>query len=189
MKKFFLVLFILLDMAVIVVSGLFLMNHIQGSKMPQSLALLSNRISPPTPGFATPISQSTGAISATPTAPGTNSTPKTIVVSTTPAVNTSGVTTSQVAAGATRNILFSYRNSKAKKVMIRADFTGWRAEPMKKDSTGTTWKYMASLEPGEYAYLYSVDDHPKLDPANKHTKQVGKTTVSAIVVQPAGAPH
>ena len=86
-------------------------------------------------------------------------------------------------------MVFSYRNSKARKVMIRADFTGWRGEPMKKDATGKSWTYTVALEPGEYAYLFSVDDQPKRDPANKRTKQVGKTTVSAIVVQPAATPH
>ena len=71
--------------------------------------------------------------------------------------------------------------------MVRADFTGWRAEPMEKDAPTSTWKYMAVLEPGEYAYCYSVDDKSIRDPANKHTKMVGKTVVSSIVVQPPSA--
>src|SRR3989338_8440885 len=31
-----------------------------------------------------------------------------------------------------RRILFAYRNAKAKKVLIRGDFTGWKGEPMQK---------------------------------------------------------
>ena len=74
--------------------------------------------------------------------------------------------------------------------MIRADFTGWRAEPMQRAPGGNIWKYMAVLEPGEYAYCFSVDDKSIRDPANKRTKQVGKTRVSSIVVQaPASTPH
>ena len=73
--------------------------------------------------------------------------------------------------------------------MIRADFTGWRAEPMQKEPGGHTWKYMAVLEPGEYAYCFSVDDKSIRDPANKRTKQVGKTRVSSIVVQPPASSH
>ena len=74
--------------------------------------------------------------------------------------------------------------------MIRADFTGWRAEPMHKEPGVPIWKYMAVLEPGEYAYCFSVDDKSIRDPANKRTKQVGKTRVSSIVVQAlTPAPH
>ena len=87
-----------------------------------------------------------------------------------------------------RKIGFKYHNAHAKKVMIRADFTGWRAEPMQKDANNV-WRFMAVLEPGEYAYCFSVDDKSIRDPANKRTKQVGKTRVSSIVVQPATAPH
>src|SRR4029077_8460889 len=86
-------------------------------------------------------------------------------------------------------ILFAYRNAKARKVMIRADFTGWRAEPMQKDANNI-WRYTALLEPGEYAYCFSVDNKSIRDPANKRTKQVGKPFVSAIVVKaPPAAPH
>ena len=74
--------------------------------------------------------------------------------------------------------------------MIRAEFTGWRAEPMDKDAATGVWKYTAVLDPGEYAYCYSVDDKSIRDPANKHTKLVGKTVVSLLVVPaPKTAPH
>jgi hypothetical protein len=83
----------------------------------------------------------------------------------------------------THNLLFSYRNSHAKRVAIRADFTGWKAEPMQKDAAGV-WTYKAVLSPGEYAYCFSVDDKPPLkDPANKRTKMIGRAEVSAVVVE------
>jgi len=81
-----------------------------------------------------------------------------------------------------RKILFSYRNPKARQVSIRADFTGWKAEPMQKTANGV-WTYQASLTPGEYAYCYTADDKTFKDPANKRTKQIGRTLVSAIEVQ------
>jgi 1,4-alpha-glucan branching enzyme len=89
-----------------------------------------------------------------------------------------------------RKILFTYRNPHAKAVSIRADFTGWKAEPMKK-AAGGSWTYRAQLTPGEYAYCYTADDKTFKDPANKRTKQIGRTTVSAILVEalPAKAAH
>jgi hypothetical protein len=87
------------------------------------------------------------------------------------------------ADSSTRNIKFSYRSPHAKQVSIRADFTGWKAEPMQKGANGT-WTYQAALTPGEYAYCYTADDKTFKDPANKRTKQIGRTLVSAIVVEP-----
>lgn len=81
-----------------------------------------------------------------------------------------------------RKILFTYRNSKAHQVSIRADFTGWKAEPMQKGANGS-WTYQSSLTPGEYAYCYTADDKTFKDPANKRTKVIGRTTVSAILVE------
>ena len=60
---------------------------------------------------------------------------------------------------------------------------------MLKNSATNKWTYMAALEPGEYAYCFSVDNKSIVDPANKRTKQVGKTRVSSIVVQSAAPPH
>src|SRR5207244_3198644 len=86
-----------------------------------------------------------------------------------------------------RKILFAYRNSKAKQVSIRADFTGWKAEPMRRDPTGG-WVFQANLPPGEYAYCYTVDDKTIRDPANKRTKQIGRTFVSSVIVSPLASP-
>jgi len=82
-----------------------------------------------------------------------------------------------------RNIGFSYQNSKAKKVQIRADFTGWKPELMNKDKR-SVWSYTAKLLPGEYAYCFMVDGKIIRDPANKKRKQYGQTQVSAITVKP-----
>jgi len=86
----------------------------------------------------------------------------------------------------TRKILFSYHNAHAKHASIRADFTGWKAEAMQKSASGE-WTYLARLTPGEYAYCYTVDDKTFKDPANKRTKQIGRTMVSAILVEPFAA--
>ncbi|MFA5975952.1 MAG: hypothetical protein WC859_07270 [Elusimicrobiota bacterium] len=82
-----------------------------------------------------------------------------------------------------RKILFKYSNSKARQVALRADFTGWKAEPMRRDARGV-WTYQANLTPGEYAYIFTADEKPVRDPANKHIKRIGTTQVSAIVVKP-----
>ena len=151
-------------------SAFFLVQHVRGTG-PGLMQMMKSAPSM--------MSKSTPAVpSANPNAIAPTSTPK-----------TETPTTPSVPAGATvsRKIGFSYRNSRAKKVMIRADFTGWRAEAMEKDPATGAWKYMAVLEPGEYAYCFSVDDKSIKDPANKHTKLVGKTVVSSIIVQPPAA--
>ena len=88
-----------------------------------------------------------------------------------------------------RKILFTYRNSHARQVSIRADFTGWKAQAMNKAANGV-WTYQAPLPPGEYAYCFTADDKTFKDPANKRTKVIGRTTVSAILVEalPAKTP-
>ena len=86
------------------------------------------------------------------------------------------------AESGTRKILFSYRSPHAHQVSIRADFTGWKAQPMQKAANGS-WTYQAQLTPGEYAYCYTADDKTFKDPANKRTKVIGRTTVSAILVE------
>jgi hypothetical protein len=83
---------------------------------------------------------------------------------------------------ATRKILFTYRNAHVRQVSIRADFTGWKAQPMSKAANGS-WTYLAQLTPGEYAYCFTADDKTFKDPANKRTKVIGRTTVSAIMVE------
>jgi hypothetical protein len=174
MKKFFLFIFILVDAAVVGVCVLFLYSRMHSASGTAPFAGVS--IPGLTSTTAAPPPANTSA--ATPAAPAPSAQP--------PAASPAAAS----ANAAARKILFQYRNSKARKVMIRADFTGWRAEPMQKDPATSTWKYTGVLEPGEYAYCFSVDDKSIRDPANKRTKQVGKTFVSSIIVSanPAAKP-
>ena len=171
MKKFFLFVFILVDLAVLGASVLFLMIHLNPNQV-QLPKFLSSVI----PNVATSFSAgSLMAVSSATVAVSSDTTPAAPVVMT-PAPSNG------------RKILFAYRNAKAHKVMIRADFTGWKEEAMQKDATHV-WKYTAILEPGEYAYCFSVDDKkPIKDPFNKRTKKVGTTFVSSILVGPSAAP-
>lgn len=171
MRKLGLSLFILADLAVLSASAMFLAIRLGVAKVPaglptnlfpaQMLASVSPRVNTSTNFSANPV---------TPTP--------------TPSAGAETATAKPAGANGSRNILFTYRNSLPKKVMIRADFTGWRAEPMEKDPATKIWKYSVPLEPGEYSYLFSVDDKPVRDPANKRTKKVGTTVVSSLVVGP-----
>jgi hypothetical protein len=169
MKKFFLIIFILLDGLIIFASGWFLFMRVKTNRNPLQDSPLAQNFGASKPSVVLPPVTPEVSPSAAPLQP---------------AEPAAAVPPSN---GNTRKIGFAYRNSKARKVMIRAEFTGWRAEPMQKDPATSTWKYIAVLEPGEYAYCFSVDDKSIRDPANKRTKQVGKTIVSAIIVQPPTA--
>jgi len=158
-KKFFLGSFILLDLAVMAASAYVLYTYVS-QRMSRHVAIPSAGVvpAPPPLNAGTP---SAGAVPASATAIASASAPL------------------------TQTKMFSYRNSHAKHVAIRADFTGWKAETMQRDSAGV-WTYKAVLSPGEYAYCFSVDDKPPLkDPVNKRTKLIGKAVVSAIVVEAA----
>ncbi len=168
MKKFFLVIFILLDLAVIAASAMFLAVRLGVAKSPVPIPenLFSKKVEATSVSAPTPTNEVTSGAMGSVTPPAL------------------GSADNKANANGSRKILFTYRNSIPKKVMIRADFTGWRAEPMEKDPATKVWKYMAVLEPGEYSYLFSVDDKPVRDPANKRTKKVGTTVVSSLVVGP-----
>ncbi len=159
MKKFFLVLFILFDLLLIAGGTYVLFRHVKG-RLPLLKTMVKRTVVTPAPGSVSPSTApvraaGSGLLSAPPTAP-----------------TESGL----------RKIKFAYRNSNAKQVSIRADFTGWKAEPMQKEAGGT-WTYVASLTPGEYAYCFTVGERIINDPANKRTKVIGRTTVSSIVVE------
>lgn len=175
MKKVFLILFILLDITVMLGAAVLLYRHFGGTGL-DALGLSSRpafqgtTVAPPTPDSGeAPVRSSTNSLISTPAV----NTSTSGVVGTSPAPNEAG----------SRNIKFSYRNPKAKQVAIRADFTGWKAVPMQKDAAGI-WTHQAALTPGEYAYCFTVDDKTFKDPANKRTKQIGRTFVSAILVKP-----
>jgi len=163
MKKILLVVLILLDVIIMASAAFFLYMRVTGHSN-RPIRIMPIPVPAPVP--ASPRPGSLIVIS--------SSTP--VIANTQPPTETG-----------MRKILFSYRNPKAKEVFIRADFTGWKADAMHKDAKGM-WDYQANLLPGEYAYCYTVDDKTFRDPANKRTKQIGRTYVSAIVVKPASAP-
>jgi len=160
MKRVFLGCFIFFDLALMAGSAFVLFAYISGKMPAPPLPLLRASAKP---------SSSAG---------------ETRTGSTTPVKAAGNVFTAPAGSTmtTTRKILFSYRNSHARQVSIRADFTGWKAEPMLKGANGN-WTYQAQLTPGEYAYCYTADDKTFKDPANKRTKQIGRTPVSAIVVE------
>jgi len=88
------------------------------------------------------------------------------------------------APAATRNISFTYKNSKAKKVEVIGDFTDW--VPKKMVSSGAnTWKLTVQLAPGDYAYNYVVNGKPRRDPNNPKVCNAGRGfTNSFLKVKP-----
>ena len=153
MKKAFLALFILVDLALMAAAGYFLYR-----RMTAGAAAMPMKISREVPAIHTSTMTASGGLL------------------------TSPASTAVPAEGNMRKILFTYPNAKARQVAIRADFTGWKAEVMNRNDKGV-WTYQATLAPGEYAYCYTVDDKTFKDPANKKTKQIGRTFVSAITVE------
>lgn len=85
-----------------------------------------------------------------------------------------------------RRVLFQYRNAKAKQVAILGEFTNWQPQAMVSDASGL-WKYIVELEPGEYAYFFSVDNRAMRDPSNSRTKMVGQSTLSLVIVSSPAA--
>jgi hypothetical protein len=108
------------------------------------------------------------------------------LASTTPAPSTPAPEVAPVApptppaAAAKRNILFSYRNSKASKVAIVGSFNNWTPAPMT-SADKREWSLSVSLDPGEYTYNFLVDGKPVRDPNNAHTAPEGR---SLLVVTP-----
>lgn len=160
MKQSFLVLFILADLGIMGGAGFFLYKHLTSGAKPVTPAV-------------TPTTNPIASVSPA-TSSGTASSLITPVAT--------NVTPGASSDASMRKILFTYHNPKARQVAIRADFTGWKAEAMARDDRGV-WTYQAHLLPGEYAYCFTVDDKTFKDPANKRTKQIGRTFVSAIVVE------
>lgn len=164
MKKFLLGAFILLDIGLVAASVFVMTTYIRRTR---------------------PLLKPTMAISVS----STPFVPALPVASSSPtALGNSELISADATGATTRKIRFSYHNPRAKRVAIRADFTGWKADPMIRGSNGE-WSYTVPLTPGEYAYCFSVDDKPPLkDPANKRTKLIGRAVVSAIVVKALAPP-
>ena len=162
MKRFFLGLFVFIDLGLIGGAGFVLYGYVAHKGPAASLPTLAKPAGL-SPVSATPVASPAGATALKPSGGGLFS-------------------SNAASESATRKIKFTYRNPKAHKVFIRADFTGWKAQPMDRDANGV-WTFMAPLTPGEYAYCYTADDRTFKDPANKRTKVIGRTTVSAILVE------
>jgi hypothetical protein len=167
-KKFFLILFILVDVIVIAGAAFMIYSTVNGKHRGFN-PMLTKMTGMPLPGAAKPqaILPSTGPAA---------------VIGSGPALTPASVPLTP--ATPYRNIAFTYKNVKAKQVLIRADFTGWKGVPMKRDAAGL-WSYAAQLTPGDYAYCFTVDDKIIKDPASKHSKRIAQTMVSAITVEKA----
>ena len=182
MKKlliYFTMLVVLSIMAVASIEIYVILNH---GKLPDFLIGLVPG------GSETPVHDSS-TVTAAPTVPETPAAPLTTPANTpsplakpstpvaTPTANTPGI----------RKISFNYHNAKAKKVLIKMEFEGWKAEEMERNATGT-WSYTAvgNFPPGEYGYYLEVDGQKlSRDPANKRTKKIGPVILSAVVVKPS----
>ncbi|HBU69279.1 MAG TPA: hypothetical protein DEE98_02725 [Elusimicrobia bacterium] len=73
----------------------------------------------------------------------------------------------------TRNIGFTYRSSKARKVEVIGDFNDWIPRKMTKGKD-YKWAVTLALEPGEYAYNFVVDGRPIRDPNNSKVCDAGR---------------
>ena len=171
MKKAFFVLLILVDLGIIGASAFLIYLRATHQNLP---------------GIRGPLGTAAQSLASLPrTSAGiANQTASTMTIV---ATSTGGVVEPAASDANVSHKLFSYRNPKAQQVFIRGDFTGWRAEPMRKDEKGT-WIYEKALTPGEYGYCFSVNDKIFPDPNNKHKKLVGKTPVSSVVVLPRTKP-
>jgi hypothetical protein len=85
----------------------------------------------------------------------------------------SAISSTDQPADAPRNIGFSYRSSKARKIDVIGDFNGWIPNPM---ARGNDFKWSVSIliAPGEYAYNFVVDGKPIRDPYNMKSCDVGR---------------
>lgn len=83
-----------------------------------------------------------------------------------------------------RNIRFTYKNSRVKKVQIMGDFNTWIPQFMVK-SGSNTWSITIPIEQGDYAYNFVVDGKPVRDPNNTKTCNAGRGfTNSLLKVKP-----
>ncbi len=81
--------------------------------------------------------------------------------------------TATAATAEKRNISFTYKNSKVKKVEIIGDFTDWIPKKMLKGAAGL-WRINLALAPGDYAYNFVINGKPKRDPNNAKICNAGR---------------
>lgn len=79
----------------------------------------------------------------------------------------------QTSSGKERNIGFTFRHSKAKRVQIIGNFNEWVPQPLSKKENHT-WSIAIRLVPGEYAYNFVIDGHPIKDPNNPKICDTGR---------------
>jgi hypothetical protein len=79
-----------------------------------------------------------------------------------------------------RNIGFSYKNSKVKKVELIGSFNNWIPQPLTK-AENNTWKISVSLPPGDYAYNFVADGRPVRDPYNQKVCNAGRGFVNSYL--------
>lgn len=70
----------------------------------------------------------------------------------------------------TRRILFTYRNSKPRRVEIIGAFNNWTPEPLRRGANHV-WSISIPLAPGDYTYAYLVDGNVVRDPNNARTSE------------------
>ncbi len=85
------------------------------------------------------------------------------------------------APATTRNIAFVLYNSRAGRVMIMGEFTGWKRVPMKKRK-GNRWAISIPLRPGTYAYNFVVDGKTIRDPSNRRSCSSGRGFCSSSLI-------
>ena len=81
------------------------------------------------------------------------------------------------AQGSAEGALFRLHAPQAQTVSLAGDFNGWKEQPLERDSQGI-WEARFKLPPGEYRYVFHVDDEWILDPSVRKTARQGPLTVS-----------
>ncbi len=79
-----------------------------------------------------------------------------------------------------RNISFTCRSPKAKKVSIAGDFNDWVPDDLKRDKRGV-WRISLKLTPGHYAYNFIIDGKPYKDAYNTKTIDTGRGFISSYI--------
>jgi hypothetical protein len=79
-----------------------------------------------------------------------------------------------------RNMHFTFKHSKAKKVQIMGDFNTWIPQFMTK-SGNNIWSITIPIQPGDYAYNFVVDGKPVRDPNNNKTCNAGRGFVNSLL--------
>ncbi len=77
-------------------------------------------------------------------------------------------------------VVFQSYQPTAQKVELVGDFTGW--QPIKLSRKNGFWEIKVKLKPGQYRYLYIIDNVPQLDPAKEILEDMFGNKNSVIYV-------